>query len=201
VLFVLTGSSAAGKSTLARGLPSMPRLAVHDFDELGVPPDADLVWRQRSLELWVRRAAELNSEGTDVLLTGQSPLGEVLACPSTPLVGGVHVCLVDCDDEDRIERLRQRDDRRWGPADEQDFLNWAAWMRDHHVDPQARPEVIRTGGWPEMRWVRWADWTSGDPRWHADFVNTSDMSVASATDHVHAWVRERRSVSSPVSPR
>jgi hypothetical protein len=71
VLFVLTGSSCAGKTTAARACASVPTLVVHDFDELGVPADADLVWRQRRLQDWIESALDYQPRGLDMLLTGQ----------------------------------------------------------------------------------------------------------------------------------
>jgi hypothetical protein len=82
VLFTVAGSSCSGKTTLARACADLGRLAVHDFDEVGVPSWADVRWRHKALEEWVRRGLAYQDEGVDLLLTGQSPLGEVLACPS-----------------------------------------------------------------------------------------------------------------------
>ncbi|MFF3712946.1 hypothetical protein [Streptomyces phaeochromogenes] len=63
-------------------------------------------------EMWVRRALEYQDRGVDLLLTGQSPLAEVLASPSAPLLDGIAVCLVDVSDEARRRRLTQRDSDR-----------------------------------------------------------------------------------------
>jgi uridine kinase len=83
MLFKLTGSSCSGKTTLAYATASRLRhIVVHDFDELGVPAGADPHWRHHMTEMWVRRALEYQERGIDLLLTGQSPLGEVLAVPS-----------------------------------------------------------------------------------------------------------------------
>lgn len=64
-------------------------------------------------EVWVRRTLEYQHRGIDVLLTGQSPLGEVLAVPSASLLDGIAVCLVDVADEVRRVRLDERDPGRW----------------------------------------------------------------------------------------
>ncbi|RDI16757.1 hypothetical protein [Lentzea flaviverrucosa] len=113
MLLKLTGSSCSGKTTLARSVGDrLGRLAVHDFDEVGVPEGADRRWRQRTTEMWVRRALEHQDRGVDLLLTGQSPLGEVLAAPSAPLLDGIAVCLVDVSDEVRRSRLTARDASR-----------------------------------------------------------------------------------------
>jgi hypothetical protein len=52
MLFVLTGSSGAGKTTLASLVAGRADgLPVHDLDEVGVPSHADLAWRHRTFEL------------------------------------------------------------------------------------------------------------------------------------------------------
>jgi len=75
VLFLLFGSSASGKSVALTELRArqVPRLAVHDFDEIGVPAEADRAWRQRANEIWLGRALDHQAEGTDMLLAGQTP--------------------------------------------------------------------------------------------------------------------------------
>src|ERR1051326_8971980 len=114
MLLALTGSSGGGKTTLAYALAGrVPSLAVHDFDEWGVPSDADTAWRQRTGEHWLRRAYAIQETGRDLLLTGQSPLGEILATPSAYGLDGIAMCLVDVDDDERVERLTRRDGGRW----------------------------------------------------------------------------------------
>jgi hypothetical protein len=85
MFFLLFGSSASGKTAALTGVRERVRdLVAHDFDEIGVPPDADTAWRQRANEEWVRRVLRCQRDGRDFLLAGQVPLGEILAAPSTP---------------------------------------------------------------------------------------------------------------------
>src|SRR3954468_1647624 len=93
MLFVLGGSSGAGKSAIRRfllgegaSLVAGLRLRSHDFDEDGVPPDADSGWRQRTGAAWVQRALEYERSGKDLVLSVNWPLGEILASPSAPLL-------------------------------------------------------------------------------------------------------------------
>lgn len=145
MLLKLTGSSCS--TTLAHAVAARlgHDIAVHDFDEIGVPCDAGKVWRHQANEVWIRRALEYQALGLDLLLTGQSPLGEVLATPSAPELNGISVCLVDVEDNIRLERLRRRDGHKWSSGQEQAFLNWSAWHRGHAADPQHQPEVVT--GW------------------------------------------------------
>ena len=109
MLFLLFGSSAAGKTFALAALHGrVPGLAVHDFDEIGVPAGADAAWRHRAIEQWVRRALDYQAEGTDVLLAGQTPFGELLAAPSASRLDAISACLLDCDEDTRVARLLAR---------------------------------------------------------------------------------------------
>jgi hypothetical protein len=191
VLFLLFGASAAGKTSALDELQGrVEDLAIHDFDELGVPPGAGRRWRHRSNEAWLRRALVYQAQGTDILLAGQTPLGELLATPSAPLLEGVAACLLDCDDETRSGRLQAR-----GPGDVGDHLNWAAWMRGHAVDPGWRPEVIITDdGLPELEWTRWSGWSKGDPRWRVHVIDTTTLPVAEVAAELVEWIETERAL-------
>jgi hypothetical protein len=195
-LFLLFGSSAAGKtSTLEALRPRFPELAMHDFDEIGVPPDADTAWRQRMNEVWVKRALEVQAGGGDFLLAGQTPFGELLATPSASRLHAVRGCLIDCDDETRLARLRARG-QHWlarSSGDVEAHVGWAEWMRHHAVDPSWHPEVIRhTASDDAMQWSRWADWKRGDPRWRVRVVDTSALGVDRVAEEVATWIVEER---------
>ena len=94
MLFVLTGSSAAGKSAvLPRLAARVGNLEAHDFDELGVPRGASRRWRQEATEEWARRTVASQANGRDSLIAGQTPIGEWLAVPSATALDGIAVCL------------------------------------------------------------------------------------------------------------
>ena len=193
MLFTLTGSSGSGKSTLARVLANrVPGLAVHDFDEVGVPDHPDQVWRNRTMQRWVRRALAYQHEGIDLLLSGQSPLGEVLACPSAPELDGIAVCLVDVVDELRRDRLARRPDAPRSVRHLDALLGWAEWHRGHARDPRHLPEAITSRSWPDMAWERWSGWTAGDPRWHTHVLDTSTESVGESAGQLADWIDAQR---------
>jgi hypothetical protein len=135
VLLSIAGSSCSGKTTAGRACAGMPGLVVHDSDEIGVPSGADVEWRQRSLEQWLRRVLEYQAAGLDVLLLGQSPLGEVLACPSAPQLNGIAACLLDVADAERLRRLDHRDPGRWDDEARRRCVGWARWHRAHAATP------------------------------------------------------------------
>lgn len=196
MLYLLFGSSCSGKTTVLAELPGrVEHLAVHDFDEISVPSNATIGWRHRANESWVRRALEYEHAGTDMLLAGQTPYGEILAAPSAPKLQAIAACLLDCDDETRVARIEARGpqwlSRVGGTL--HDSLAWAAWMRRHAEDPSWRQDVIRrpeTEG--ELEWSRWTDWERGDPRWRVAVVHTSVQPVAAVVDDVVAWIEAER---------
>jgi hypothetical protein len=193
MLLVLTGSSCSGKTTLARTVGERVRdLVVHDHDEVGVPENADTQWRNRTTEQWIRRALEYQDRGLDLLLTGQSPLGEILASPSAPLLDGIAVCLVDVADDERQRRLARRDGDRWSPEAVDAFMGWSAWHRGHARDPRYRPEVIIDGSWSEMVWHRWSVWTKDDPRWSTYLLDTTGVPVKRSVDALERWITANR---------
>ncbi len=191
VLFLVFGSTAAGKTFALHALGERrPELSVHDFDDIGVPDRADTAWRQRATEDWVRQIVDYQAARVDAVLAGQTPLGELLAAPSAPLLDCIAACLLDCDDETRIARLRARGPE-WlarSPGSLQDHLNWAAWMRQHAEDPQWEPDVIRQAGWTEMRWDRWRTWKAGDPRWRVAVLDTSQLARDGVADALAVWI-------------
>src|SRR6266571_652895 len=105
MLFLVFGSSGAGKTTALNALRGrLSGLELHDFDEIGVPPGADTAWRQQANETWVRRSLEYEADGSDILLAGQIPFGELLATPSAPKLQAISACLLDCDASTQIQR-------------------------------------------------------------------------------------------------
>jgi hypothetical protein len=191
MLFLLFGCSGSGKTAALDGLKRerIPDLALHDFDEIGVPAEADTAWRQRATEEWVWRTLELQADGGDALLAGQVALGEVLAVPSASELNGVSACLLDCDDETRLRRIHARG----GVSGSlQDHLDWSEWMRRHARDPSWRQDVIRTAGIEEMRWERWADWREGDPRWRVHVIETSRLPIERVVEELKRWIEDER---------
>jgi hypothetical protein len=197
VLFLLFGSRASGKTTALNALRGrVSRLAVHDFDEVRVPPGATKGWRQSSDEEWVQRALGYQREGTDLLLGGQVPFGELLATPSAASLDAISACLIDCDDNTRLARMRARGPewlRRTG-GDLQSYLNWAEWMRHHASDRGSRVEVLRHSIDAEMRWERWQDWEAGDPRWHVRVLDTAALPVQDVANALVEWITAERAL-------
>ncbi|MEM7246534.1 MAG: hypothetical protein AAF533_14375 [Acidobacteriota bacterium] len=199
MLFFVWGASGSGKTTAMRSLQErLPDLVAHDFDEVGVPAGADQLWRHRAAERWLQVVLEHQSEGRDVLLTGQLPHGELLACPSADQLDGIASCLLDCTDvEERFARIRGRE-RGTGSATPE-MAAWAQWMRGHARDPQWHPEVITEVGAPEMCWERWTSWPTGDPRWRVEVIDNAGTELDETVERVLAWIVGERERADPQS--
>lgn len=195
---MLTGSSCSGKSTLAFAVAErFDRLAVHDTDESGVPDNPDRHWRNHNTEEWLQRGLDYQADGVDLLLTGQAPLGEILAAPSAPLLNAVAVCLVDVADEHRRRRLVERHSgpgraAGWTDRDVERFNNWAAWHRAHARDPRHRPDVLTATSAPGMAWHRWSSWTAEDSRWQTRVIDTTDRPLATSVAELAEWIAAQR---------
>ncbi|WP_152354612.1 hypothetical protein [Brachybacterium subflavum] len=193
MLLLVTGSSCSGKSTAAAACTGLPRLAVHDSDERGVPSDADTAWRQRELRWCVREAMRLERAGEDLLLTAQSPIGELLAVPEAVEVRTA-VCLLDVEDEERRRRLEARDPGTWSPAQVDAFLGWARWHRGHAADPAHAPEVIVAPGETGMRWERWLPPAPRPSAWQVEVIDTTGAPLEATADRLRSWIGRNRAL-------
>ena len=120
-LFVVTGASGSGKSTIVEPLRHrLPDCAVLETDLiLQVAALGWDTWRNTWLQL--AHAIALNARAT--VLCGSLLPGHLEALPARQLVGPVHFCNLDCSDAVLAERLRAR------PA-------WRAWTEERIVEHQ-----------------------------------------------------------------
>jgi hypothetical protein len=191
MLLLLFGASAAGKTTVTSRLRGrLDGVSVHDFDEIGVPARPTRGWRHDANERWLLRAVEAERRDIDLLVAGQTPLGELLAAPSASRVR-VRACLLDCDDDTRRARLDER-----GPGwlhhaggTLADHMAWGAWMRGHAADPLDRLDVIR--GEEALEW----DWLERDlQEWWPVPVILSTQPKCRVAEHVAEWVVHERAL-------
>jgi energy-coupling factor transporter ATP-binding protein EcfA2 len=187
-MLFIAGASGSGKTSLIPHLRRLlPELEVVEFDSVGVPADADHAWRQRTTEAWIQRGLACQAEGREMLVVGHAQYGEVLACPSAPRLTRVGMCLLDCSDPVRIERICKRDGgSKWASME---MLGWASFQRMHAVDPQWYQQVLMDGGDASMQWQRWTNWQKGDPRWGVWVLDTSQQSLEDSAEQIAAWVR------------
>lgn len=198
MFFLISGTAAAGKTTVVKQLPArVQRLECHDSDEITAHDEFE---RCQQLESWIQLALEKQENGIDFLFGAQSPLGELLACPSAPKLAGIAACVLDCSDMERVTRMRQRGiDPNYPPS--QDLINWAAWHRLHAWDPQWEQRVILGNGPAEHHYAIWSHWQQGDPRWKVQRIDSTGKDIPWLLDQVEDWVKAERSRPSALSPQ
>jgi hypothetical protein len=188
VLFFISGSLASGKSTLLRELAThVSRTILLDSD---IPkPATTTAARQRQLQ--ERLAGAIRDEPKlDIVHAGQSPLGELLACPIATHFEGMAACLLDCDDAVRIRRLKSRGGQT--TSSQIHVLRWAAWMRRHAVDPKFQQGVLLEEGAGELNWERWTGWSRTDPRWQVAVIDSSDAEPSQIAQVLTSWMEGAR---------
>jgi energy-coupling factor transporter ATP-binding protein EcfA2 len=174
MLFVLTGVSGTGKSTLLAALNDLlpaSSLRQNDIDEDGVPSNADDSWRRRRVAGWYAKASVSARNGTPALLAGTVLPEDVAACASPDLP--VRFCLLEADARSITERLLAR------------FATPIAAESLKRVVGLSAPEFIATvlRHQPGFRscFERCSfDWMS---------LDTSTLSVADAAGVVISWIR------------
>jgi hypothetical protein len=192
MLLLLFGASAAGKTTVTSRLRGrLDGVSVHDFDEIGVPAQPTRRWRHDANERWLLRALEAERRDTDLLVAGQTPLGELLAAPSASRVR-VRGCLLDCDDDTRRARLSERGSGwlRHAGGTLADHLAWGAWMRAHAADPLDRLDVIRGEEGLEWDWLEQRDLRE----WWPVPVIPSTQPTGLVEERVAEWVAHERAL-------
>lgn len=158
-LFVVTGASGSGKTTILPELLS--RLsgwcAVFDVDWLIDPlgraaNDGQVNWTAFT-DTWLHLAHSVAQNGLPTLLLAPFIPENLDPLPGRAWVGDIHYLVLDCPDDERRRRIEARP--RWRARDIDEQTEFGRWLRAH-LEP---------------------------------VVDTSDQSPSQAADAVAAWVR------------
>lgn len=184
--YFIGGASGSGKTAVMPHLKELlgDNIAVYDFDDIGVPDDADKKWRQESTEKWLQK---LLSDGKDACLLGQIVLGEILACPSAQQIDKVNFCLLDVSDFERIQRLKKRN--TYGI--DQNMLNWSSWLRMHHYDPQWMQHVLTEDGWHGLNFSVWDQRVNWNSKALVKTLNTTRLTVNQVAIFIANWINQK----------
>jgi GNAT superfamily N-acetyltransferase len=201
-LYFIGGASGSGKTSVMPHLKELLKdgIAVYDFDDIGVPEGADKKWRGESTEKWLQK---LLSEGKDGCLLGQIVLGEILSSPSAKQIDKINFCLLDVSDFERIRRLKTRlrqcfvgQERNTDLSTEayraqvdQNMLNWSAWLRMHHLDPQWVPHVIQEDAASNMDFSKLSSLKSYEEVANVKILDTTDIALDEVAEQLADWVR------------
>ena len=128
-LFVVTGASGTGKSTITGPLRSLltERLVFETDVILHVAALGFDAWRNTWLQL--AHAAALGGRAT--VLAGSLTPDQLECLPARKLIGPIHFALLDCPDDVLAARLRARPAWRFSSREAQiiEHQRFAAWLR------------------------------------------------------------------------
>lgn len=109
-IFLITGVNGIGKSTLMSQLKNKLEediFNVRDFDERGVPDNADREWRQSETLHWVSVGKENMNNAKGTVICGFMKFPEIEDALSQ-LGVDAHICLLDADEETISRRILGR---------------------------------------------------------------------------------------------
>lgn len=109
-IFLITGVNGIGKSTLLSQLKNKLEgsiFDIHDFDERGVPNNADRQWRQTETFHWVGVGKENEGRAKSTVVCGFMKFSEIEGTLSQ-LGTDANICLLDADEETISHRILGR---------------------------------------------------------------------------------------------
>ncbi len=134
-LFIITGPSGVGKSTLSIELaPQLPRYVCLDSDILWghVPATPEDDYRSY-WNVWLSMAIAINQSGHPVVLFGTTLPGKLEASPYHRYFSAIHYLALICSDETLIQRLLDRP--AWRRSSNEAFiasmLDFTRWLKEH----------------------------------------------------------------------
>ena len=186
-LYFIGGASGSGKTAIMAELQTIlgNEIKVYDFDDIGVPDGADKKWRQESTEKWLQK---LLADDKDACLLGQIVLGEILACPSSKQIDKINFCLLDVNDFERIQRLKKRN--TYGL--DQNMLNWSAWIRMHHQDPQWELHTIKDDSWDGLDFRILDSLKNWESTADIKIIDTTELDIKRVAIGVAQWIKTEK---------
>lgn len=189
MLYLISGATAAGKSSVSRAVAArLPDLVPFEEDRRQATTTEE---RRTNLELWIEDALDLEAAGKDVVFGTQSPLGELLASPGATRLEGIAPCLLDAHDYVRMDRWMARGVHAEWPMT-MDHFCWAAFHRLHARDPQYEQRVLVDQPSVGSVWSRWTSWTAEDPRWDVFVFDSSGTDFAGTVVAIADWIESVR---------
>ena len=167
-LFIITGPSGAGKTTVCLELVALLR-------EECVVMESDILWGAFSAKpqndyseyrnMWLRIAKNIGQAGRPVVLCGTALPDQFEHCSERRYFSTLHYLALVCEDAPLQERLRQRPQWRNSSSDEvvERMLKFNRWLKEH-AETTTPPMTL---------------------------YDTSSRSLQETVQAVATWVRER----------
>ena len=168
-LFIVTGASGAGKSTICLALvPLLKECVIIESDILwGMVPAAPEDNYRDYRNVWLRIAKNIGQAGQPVVLCGTAIPEQFEACPERRYFSTLHYLAMVCDDHVLEERLHSR----------------PAWRQ---VDSVAFIERM-------LQFNRWLKRHAGTTNPPMTLCDSSSRSITETLGDVAQWVRQRLS--------
>ncbi len=174
-IFLIIGVNGVGKSTLVShlsGVLDSGLYSTYDFDERGVPDNADRTWRQAETLHWLTVGKENAARGMGTVICGFMKPSEIEDI-QTKLEMNVHVCLLDADEATISRRILGR-----------------------YINAERVAELDRTTGKTPERLVTDNVWVASQFRQAANekgycIVETSRLTSEDVCRQVVAWIRSK----------
>lgn len=174
-IFLITGVNGIGKSILMSQLKNKLEgdiFNIHDFDERGVPDNADREWRQSETLYWVSVGKENINNVRGTVICGFMKFPEIENALSQ-LGVDAHICLLDADEKTISRRILGR-----------------------YPDPESMAELERTTGKTPEKFAMDNVWVSSKFRQEAKekdylIVDTSKLSPEEVGQKVVDWIMSK----------
>jgi hypothetical protein len=134
-LFIITGPSGAGKTTICLELVSlMNECVVLESDILwGAAPATSENGYQDYRDMWLRVAKNIGQAGRPVVLCGTALPEQFEACPERRYFSTLYYLAMVCDDALLKDRLKLRPQWRRSSSDDfvEQMLQFNRWLKEH----------------------------------------------------------------------
>ena len=166
-LFIISGASGAGKTTVGLALvPTLKECVVMGSDILwGMVPATPEDNYRSYRNLWLRVAKNIGQAGRPVVLCGTALPEQFEGCPERRYFSTLHYLAIVCDDDLLVERLRSR----------------PAWRQTHSAE--FVEGMVQFNGWIKAN----AHMTSPP----MTLCDTSHQAIADTVAYVAQWIRQR----------
>lgn len=148
-VFFIIGVSGAGKSTLVSFLKEkLKDFEVHDFDEVGVPSNADKNWRLETTNSWIKRVNFYVKQSKKTIICGVCVPDEIRNCSNYKISLNPKFGFIKISEEDIVKRLKER---KWSDEEINNNITWSKHLlkfvekeKDHFIVNGSlnRPEEV-----------------------------------------------------------